>query len=229
MKVRTDPDILIKDKYESKSRDINYLSRNHTPLDILVYKAASSKPITLMYKVIDCLKRITIAIRAPASVDRYKKAQNFDIDYYRPTDRNHIMELFPASDPILQDRLLEAVLSRRRFLQYTKDHREKLGHKLLLQNGQDAGEGVGAEEKREFADTVATPISPEIPLGDILPMGLFHSGRDDSATIYSNSSSLRSDMTARLPSMPLEGQSGKPFECPCCFLMIEVKNREQWK
>lgn len=86
-----------------------------------------------MNKVIDCLKRITIAIRAPASVDRYKKAQNVDIDFYRPTDRNHIMELFPAVGPILGDRLLEAVLSRRRFLRYTEDHRMKLGHKSSFQ------------------------------------------------------------------------------------------------
>lgn len=192
---------------------------------MLVYNAASSKPITLMYKIIDCLKRITIAIRAPASVDRYKKARNFDIDYYRPTDRNHIMELFPAADPILQDRLLEAILSRRRFLRYTQDHRKKLGHKPSFQYGQNIGEGIDAEEKSEFADTVATPITPGTSLEDYSPMELC----DDDRSVYSNSSSLRSDMMARVPSMPLEGQRGKPFECPCCFLMMEVKNREQWK
>lgn len=208
---------------------MSYPSRKHKPLDILVSQAASSKPITLMYKVIDCLKRVTIAIRAPASVDRYKKAQNVDIDYYRPTDRSHIMELFPAAGPIIQNRLLEAVLSRRRFLQYTQDHRKKLGHEPSFQNSQDVGKGIDAEEKSEFADTVATPISPEMPLGDILPMWLFHNDRDETGTIFSNSSSLRSDMMARVPSMPLEGQGGKPFECPCCFLMIEVKNRDQWK
>lgn len=188
-----------------------------------------------MNKVIDCLKRITIAIRAPASVDRYKKAQNVDIDFYRPTDRNHIMELFPAVGPILGDRLLEAVLSRRRFLRYTEDHRMKLGHKSSFQNSQDVGEGIDAGGKSEFADTVATPIFPETPLNDDSPMGLSYNDDEvesiysSSSSVYSSSSSTRSGMIARAPSMPPEGQSGKPFECPCCFLMIEAKNKKQWE
>lgn len=182
-----------------------------------------------MHKVVESLKRISIAIRTPASVDRYVKAEKVNIDRFCTTDKGHIEELFQKADPILRDRLLQAVLSRRRFLQYTQEHKEKLAMEALSQQDEDRDEKPFAEEKSEFADTVATPFSLDISMYDIAPIGISDGASDGAVSDVSDSSSLRSDMLARVPPMPPMGQERKPFECPCCFLMIEVKDREQWK
>ncbi|UKZ89703.1 uncharacterized protein TrAFT101_004742 [Trichoderma asperellum] len=217
-------------KYHSrKSPDSSKSSKRNQPLDILVDKAASSKPSSLMHKVVESLIRISIAIRTPASVDRYAKAEKVNVDHFYPTDKGHIDELFPKAVPILRERLLRAVLSRRRFLQYTQEHKEKLAMEAPFQQDEKRDETLLAEEKSEFADTMATPFSPDILIDDITPIGVSDSASDGAASDVSDSSSIRSDMSARVPPMPPMGQEGKPFECPCCFLMIEAKNRGKWK
>lgn len=98
-----------------------------------------------------------------------------------------------------------------------------------FQQDEKRDETVFAEEKSEFAGTVATPFSPDISINDIAPVGVYDSASDGAASDVSDSSSLRYDMSARVPPMPPMGQEGKPFECPCCFLMIEAESREKWK
>ncbi|KAM3426385.1 hypothetical protein NHJ13734_009490 [Beauveria thailandica] len=207
--------------------------RRNPALDSLVNKAASSRPVSVMHTAVDSLKRLSIAIRTPASVDRYAKAKNIDIDYFGPSDKGHIEHFFPKADPVLQDRLLQAVLRRRRFLKYSADHKEKLARQVALepdQEGDETQETLFAGAESEFADTVATPFSPhDVDMDGIVPMGISDSASDGASTNASDTSSLRSDMAARVPPMPPASENGKPFECPCCFLMIETRTRKQWK
>ena len=184
-----------------------------------------------MNKVVESLKRISIAIRTLASVDRYAKARMAKVDHFYATDKSHIEELFEKADPLLRNRLLQAVLSRRRFLQYTKEHAEKLAKETPLQQDEEADKDVLLmEERSEIADTVATPFSPDIFIDDIIAIGRSHCVSDDElASEASESSSLLSDISARVPPMPIMGQEGKPFECPCCFLIIATRDRKNWK
>ncbi|KAI0376370.1 hypothetical protein F5Y04DRAFT_213036 [Hypomontagnella monticulosa] len=183
-----------------------------------------------MYKVVESLKRISIAIRTPASAERYAKAKNVNIDHFRQADEGHIEELYQKADPILKDRLLQAVLGRRRFLQYTEEHKDKLAIIVPPQQDEERDGKLFSEGTSEFADTVATPLSPEISMDDdIAPAGISDSASDGVMSDVSDSSSLRSDILLRVPPMPPMGQEGKPFECPCCYLMVEVKGREKWK
>lgn len=172
-----------------------------------------------MHKVVDSLKRISIAIRTPASVDRYAKSDRINLDYYRFADKSHVEQLYPEADPIIQDRLTEAILSRRRFLKYTEAHKEKLARDLPFQQERSEDHDVFAEGGSEFADTEATPFSPELST----------ELADDASSDVSVSSSLRSDMSARVPPMPPQGQNCQPFECPCCYLMMQFKSRQDWK
>lgn len=213
----------------SQSPDVNHSSKLNQAIENLVDLATISKPSSLMHKVVESLKRISIAIRTPASVDRYEKAKKVNIDHFFPTDKSHIEELFQKADPVLRDRLLQAVLSRRKFLRYAREHKERLAKEVAFPQDEETDEMLFAEEKSEFADTVATPFSPVNFMDDIIPTGIFDGDSDGAASDISSSSSLRSDMSIRVPPMPSMCQEGKPFECPCCFLMIEARNREEWK
>ncbi|KAH0595432.1 hypothetical protein MHUMG1_06607 [Metarhizium humberi] len=166
----------------------------------LVDRTETSKPRSLIPKTVAYLELTCGLIRKPAPVDRYKKAKNVNVDHFVPIDKSHIEERFPKADPVLRDRLLQGVLSRRRVLRYAQEHKEELAKEAPSPQDEEGDEN-------EISDC----------------------DDDETASDISNSSSLLSDMSIRVPPMPLMGQEGKPFECPCCLSMIEAKNRKEWK
>ncbi|KAK9438708.1 Zinc finger, C2H2-like protein [Metarhizium brunneum] len=163
-------------------------------------RANSSVDRALMHKAVESLEHISICLEIPASVDWYEKAKYVNVDHFIPIDKSHIDELFPKADPVLRDRLLQGVLSRRRALRYVQEHKEELAKEAPCPQDEEGDEN-------EISDC----------------------DDDETASDMSVSSSLCSDMSIRVPPMPPTRQEGKPFECSYCCSMIEAENREEWK
>lgn len=90
-----------------------------------------------MQEAINDLESMSILIRMPASVDRYEKAKYINVDHFIPIDKSHIEELFPKADPVLRNKLLQGVLSRRRFLRYAQEHKEELAKEPQDEEGDE--------------------------------------------------------------------------------------------
>ncbi|KAH7308637.1 hypothetical protein B0I35DRAFT_515720 [Stachybotrys elegans] len=211
---------MVLDVNNNQSSDSSDPPTENEALYDMLQNSITSRPTYVINAAIEILKGIDI--RTPASTGRYAKANKVNVSHFCPADKSHIQGLFPAAEPILQDRLLQGVLSRRRFLQYTREYKEKLAREAPSQEDEERHESIFADAQSNSADTVTTPFLPDIDVNAVASIRMSDSDSIDAASDVS-------DLSVGVPSMPPMGRKGELFECPICFLMMETPNRKEWK
>ncbi|EGU86053.1 hypothetical protein FOXB_03457 [Fusarium oxysporum f. sp. conglutinans Fo5176] len=169
--------------------------------------------------VVNCLLRLSVAIRNPAPHDRFIKSHSIDTSHYEIFDIQHVSSKFRTIEPLLAERLGKAISRRRQFFNYRLAHRTKLSQGLTHEGG-DA-ETI-ASSLPEYLKDVARGGQP-LPIDAIGDEGS-HSGF--SQTSYATS--LADLDQCRIPPLPKESSEG-PFECPFCYTIIVANTRSSWK
>lgn len=169
--------------------------------------------------IIDCLLRLSVAIRNPAPHDQYiSRAGAEKLNYYEQYDINHVHEKFPGLAVELMKRLGVAMTSRRHFFRYREDHYARIS------GGIDDEDGLMEDRDQTtivssipgyLKDTPGEPTLIDLDVHSIT-----------SETSYAPS--LDNDEEIRVPPIPQEDSTGS-FLCPFCYLMIKVDSRKEWK
>lgn len=166
--------------------------------------------------VIDCLLRLSVAIRNPAPHDRFATFISTDASHYEKHDIDHVRSKFNKIEPFLAERLGRAISRRRQYFKYRQSHHLKLSQGLgyretndgstiassLPQRAKAAGFKVEAVDETEASDSGVTQTS----------LASSHAGGDK----------------LRVPPLPREAENG-PFECPFCYMMIVATSSLSWK
>ncbi|KAI0861776.1 hypothetical protein F4860DRAFT_513568 [Xylaria cubensis] len=169
--------------------------------------------------VVDCMLRLSVAIRNPAPHDQYMSRAGLQtLAYYEPYDIRHVQEKFSRIENKLAARLGAAITARRHFFQYREDHHARLSN------------GIGDDDSlTESGDQTTHASSIPERLKDTLdedPLIGLDVQSVVSATSYAPSSYNVDEL--RVPPIPKEYLTG-PFLCPFCYLIIEINSRYDWK
>ncbi|KAK4213299.1 hypothetical protein QBC37DRAFT_174436 [Rhypophila decipiens] len=193
-----------------------------TELDQIVMDAAD---------VINCLLRLSVAIRNPAPHDRFAASvPAIDTDHYEPFGVQHVQGKFGQADQWLAARLGRAISRRRQYFKYRERHHQKLSEGLALDHGAD--HGLSSHVTRDGVSTIASSIPEEVkgapfdrlPLSTVDEDALSDSGVSQTSFASSNAESEK----LRVPPIPEEAHKG-PFECPFCFRMITASSTISWR
>lgn len=175
---------------------------------------ASSVPDT-----VNCLLRLSVAIRNPAPHDRFATSVSIDISHYESFDIQHVQMKFQNVDSLLAQRLGKANSRRRQYFKYRKSHHSKLAHGL---DPKDQGDG-----KSTTASSI--PIQAKnAGFGNKLSAIDEDELSDAGISQTSFASSLADTGNLHIPPIPKGAESG-PFECPFCYMIITATNRVSWK
>ena len=171
-----------------------------------------------LINVIDCLFEMAMLIRRPANLDLSREIRRGSKSAYESYDKDHVRNKFPQTSSDIVHRLGCAITQRRNYLDYRARHHAKLG------KGIDEAQGIQGSETNEAAlsETIATDF-----YGDSGNLDDLGSDLVNSQTSYATSLLDGRDKVF-VPPLPKESAGGKPFECPYCFFVIEVKTRQSW-
>lgn len=161
---------------------------------------------------ITCLYQMSMAIRRPAQHDRILGSLKEDAFVFEFFDRQHVSNKFPRAEPTVIERLGVAISRRRATFRYRERHHAKLG------------QGVGTDENdgsTKFSETVATEYSAN-PIPECAKSDAGISQTSYGQTLFESRDRLT------IPSQPKESADGRPFECPYCYFIITVKDRNAW-
>ena len=166
--------------------------------------------------IIDCLYQLSMLIRKPAQHDLLigsRLSDKAEFDFY---DKEHVRNLHPKSEEQTSQRLGRAITRRRKYLLYRERHHKK------LEKGIEEVQGVQrAGTWSTISETIATDFqTPNIDFEDT------SSNSGLSETSYAPS--LIDGGRITIPPPPKESVGGKPFECPYCFFVIEIKSTRSW-
>ncbi|RSL88315.1 hypothetical protein CEP52_015257 [Fusarium oligoseptatum] len=170
--------------------------------------------------VVNCLLRLSVAIRNPAPHDRFVESHSTDTSHYERFDIEHVYSKFKSIDPGLAQRLGKAISRRRQFFKYREAHRMKLSHGLDYQYLGDA-ETIASSLPEHLKDKVRT--------GQISRLPIIEDNYSDAGVSQTSYATSAADTEQRrVPPLPTEASKG-PFECPFCFTIIAATDRITWK
>ncbi|KAM7200626.1 hypothetical protein V8F33_003831 [Rhypophila sp. PSN 637] len=193
-----------------------------TELDQIVMDAAD---------VINCLLRLSVAIRNPAPHDRFATSvPAIDTDHFEPFDIKHVQGKFGQAEQWLAARLGKAISRRRQYFKYRERHHQKLAEGLALDHGAD--HGPSSHVTRDGVSTIASSIPVEVkgapfdrvPLSTVDEDALSDSGASQTSFASSNAESEK----LKVPPIPNEAHKGS-FECPFCFRIITASSTISWR
>ncbi|KAJ4138432.1 hypothetical protein NW768_002264 [Fusarium equiseti] len=167
--------------------------------------------------VIDCLLRLSVAIRNPAPHDRFATHMSIDASHYEPFDIEHVTSKFSKIEPFLADRLGRAISRRRQYFKYRESHHLKMS------------QGLHCREPNDGDSTIASSLPQHVKATDFSLEAVDEDEASDSGiTQTSFASSHAGGDKLRVPPLPMEARNG-PFECPFCHMMIVATNSLSWK
>ena len=168
--------------------------------------------------VINCLLRLSVAIRNPAPHDRFTTSIPIDASHYEPYDIQHVKTKFEGIDDSLAVRLGQSMSRRRQYFKYRENHHLKVSS------------GLDAADQNEAESTVASSLPHAAKASDYNPLAVIHEDAlsDSGATQTSIRSSSWGEGVIRVPPLPKEA-SDSPFECPFCYMIITASSRAAWK
>ena len=186
-------------------------------------------------KSINVLLKLSVTFRNPVPIERYQKAKKIDMRNWAQRDQEYVDQKFPNMKKFLNARLVQAILARRRFLAYCKEHHFKLARGLsndLKEVGAYSSEGLGSSQGAESVSETTASRVPAIEDGtENSSRGrLFPSkGRDsDKHSMTSYSSNSGDPSRPKIPLPPVYLEDG-PFPCPYCYLYIEPSTKVDWR
>ena len=166
--------------------------------------------------VINCLLRLSVAIRNPAPHDRFATFASIDASHFEPYDIDHVRSRFNKIEPFLAERLGRAISRRRQYFKYRESHHLKLS------------QGLNSREANDES-TVASSLPRHAKVAGFNPEAVDEDEASDSGiTQTSFASSHTGGDKLRVPPLPREAENG-PFECPFCYMMIIASGSLSWK
>jgi hypothetical protein len=167
---------------------------------------------------VDCLFRMSMAIRRPASHNRLMGMKQADALGFEPFDRQHVLEKYPNADSAITDRLGAAISRRRATLKYRERHHEKLKAGINRIGLSDQSDAISTK----LSETIATEYDDTCPT--------FQDAASDSGgsqTSYAQTL-LGGGAGMTMPPLPKDAANGMPFECPYCYFIITARNSRSW-
>ena len=166
--------------------------------------------------IIDCLYQLSMLIRKPAQHDLLVGSRVGDKAEFEFYDKEHVRNLHPKTEEQINQRLGRAITRRRKYLSYRERHHRKLG------KGIDEVQGIQQTTTGSvMSETIATDFrSHNIDFEET------SSNSGMSQTSYAPS--LIGGGRVTIPPPPKDSVGGKPFECPYCFFVIEIKSPRSW-
>lgn len=166
--------------------------------------------------IVDCLYQLSMLIRKPAQHDMLIGSRMSDMAQFEFYDKEHVRNLHPKTEEHLGQRLGRAITRRRKYLSYRERHHRK------LEIGIEAAQGIQRTTTGSvMSETIATDLqTPNIDFEDT------SSNSGMSQTSYAPS--LVDGGRATIPPPPRDSVGGKPFECPYCFYLIDIKSTRLW-
>jgi len=205
--------------------------------------------------VITCLYNFSIAIRNPAPRDRLEKCAAIDVSHHEKFDIDHTSNKFPNAAEYLTRRLGEANTKRRQLLKYHELHHNKIAGRRSPEQTQGSYvrardmpqqyheleiEGSMYETGTNTETATATTVSTYVPQDSretnsiFYPIDLDFDSRSEgniSETSFGSNLSSGEFNSLQVPSPPDPESAfgGVPFECPLCWSMIKISNRQSWR
>ena len=174
--------------------------------------------------VVNCLLRLSVAIRNPAPHDRFIQSTATDTSHYEPFDIEHVRSKFGSISPRLAERLGKAISQRRQYFKYREAHHMKLSHGLDQHNQADKD-----DPPQTIASSIPDHLKDKLNLNNNGQAALLEDDRSDTgASLTSYASSNPTSEQRRVPPLPEEAAKG-PFQCPFCYMIIIATNRSSWK
>ena len=164
--------------------------------------------------IVNCLYKMSMLIRRPAQHDLLIGSHQINVAAFEPFDREHVRNKYHNADNLIIQRLGHTITQRRRYLKYRERHHAKLG------KGIESVQDIAGTE-RALSETIATEFTnPNIEFEEV------SSSSGISQTSY-NPSLVEGD-SITIPPPPKESAAGKPFECPYCFFLIDIRGIRSW-
>lgn len=157
-----------------------------------------------------------MAVRNPAMHDRHINSSQI-VAIVSTYDVKHVSEKFPRAPSDLANNLGKAISRRRQYLRSRKERHEELAQGL---DGKPKApsESMTATSLPEAIKSMSQEDFEKEPYSD----------SEESHTSFAGSN-VDDGQMRKIPPFPREGTGGTPFECPICFMMISIHDRESWK
>ncbi|KAK4107427.1 hypothetical protein N656DRAFT_513171 [Canariomyces notabilis] len=177
-----------------------------------------SQVLDAISHIINCLLRLSIAIRDPAPYDQFRSrvvAESAHLEFW---DIRHVSEKFPNANNKTAERLGRAMTLRRQYFKYREEHHGRLAEGL----------DPDIDVPTDGATTVAPPIPGHLVESSDDPLTLSDAmaNLDDALSDASGTSYAASQFGAdglTEPPIP-KGYNQGPIKCPFCQTIIQVDN-----
>ncbi|KAH8121574.1 hypothetical protein FP744_10004293 [Trichoderma asperellum] len=171
---------------------------------------------------VNCLLRLSVAIRNPAPHDCFAASIPIDVSNYEFFDIQHVQAKFPKIDSLLAQRLGNTISRRRQYFIYRESHHLKLAHGLDFNELKDQADG-----KSTLASSIPD-YTKSAGIDNTLSAIDEDAVSDAGISQTSFASFPASTERLRIPPLPKGAENG-PFECPFCYMIITATNRASWK
>ena len=160
--------------------------------------------------IIDCLYQLSMLIRKPAQHDLLVGSRIGDKAEFEFYDQEHVRNLHPKTEEQITQRLGRAITRRRQYFNYRERHHRKLAQGIQrTTTGSVMSETIATDFKTHNIDLEETSSNSGMSQTSYAP-SLIDGGR------------------VTIPPPPKESMGGKPFECPYCFFLIDIKTTRSW-
>lgn len=197
-------------------------------------------------QTITSLFRISIIIRKASPRDRFMKAltakqTSFDESF----DISHVGTKFPLlnSDDRkwLKERLGKAIVQRRQYLRYARDHRHKLSKEPVelwqpeaIENPRTQSPNIDWSEQSRTAYTTPTSILASTAASTLHLTGILPQDKDIQDDVSQTSYALslgedNGDSHLQLPRLVDVSNGETTFECPLCWTIQSMYKETAWK
>jgi hypothetical protein len=187
---------------------------------------------SMTHTLLGSLLRLNVAIRDPAPLDRYNRSRSIDVSHFESYDLEHVETLFPQLPGFLIRRLVNAILARRRFLEYSTKHHFK--HSLGLDISRQEDDGPSAHlvladnDNTKFSEKASTSAPPDLPISELFEK--VNQERLETSSLTSYASSTGPSGRPKVPPPPEDANlGGDPFECPYCYLLVDILDTDAWR
>ncbi|EHK20864.1 uncharacterized protein TRIVIDRAFT_223558 [Trichoderma virens Gv29-8] len=175
------------------------------------------------------LTKLSVTFHNPVPIDRYRKAAKVDIYDFEKRDREYVDSVFPILSPTLKERMVQSILSRRRFLQYCKVHHLKLAGGFVVNTETNDRSEESIKTFENYSETTASRPPDIDDFNDPeAPKQYINTDIEDLHSITSYASDTNDSSRPCLPAPPHE-LGVEPFPCPYCYLYISPKTTKEWR
>ena len=165
--------------------------------------------------IIDCLYQLSMVLRKPAQHDMLVGSRTKDKEEFEYYDQEHVRNMHPKTEKQVVQRLGRAITRRRKYLFYRERHHRKLEK--------------GIEEVQGIQRTITGSVLSETIATEFKTPNLdFEETSSNTGTQTSYAPSLIDGGRITIPPPPKESIGGKPFECPYCFFVMDIKSKSAW-